>query len=160
MSEALEQTPLNLAQEEIAEIQSEKGFYTLTESEQKTTILEIEEKYENSSRINPFKTSHVEDFNFWYFLIGIIGIMYGTMSWQGSQAYNASAKSAHEAKMGAVLAGFRGYPQTLFFLFAPIAIYVFMNHIDYQSISASVNTSLEQFSTDALKTPMRAPLVL
>ena len=160
VSEALEQTPLKLAQEEIAEIQSEKGFYTLTESEQKTTILEIEEKYENSSRINPFKTSHVEDFNFWYFLIGIIGIMYGTMSWQGSQAYNASAKSAHEAKMGAVLAGFRGYPQTLFFLFAPIAIYVFMNHIDYQSISASVNTSLEQFSTDALKTQMRAPLVL
>ena len=30
----------------------------------------------------------------WYFLIGIIGIMYGAMSWQGSQAYNSSAKSA------------------------------------------------------------------
>ena len=28
---------------------------------------EIREKYENSSRINPFRTSHVEDFNFWYF---------------------------------------------------------------------------------------------
>jgi len=160
VTEALEQTPLKLAQEEIADVQSEKGFFSLRESEQKTKILEIEEKYENSSRINPFKTSHVDDFNFWYFLIGIIGIMYGTMSWQGSQAYNASAKSAHEAKMGAVLAGFRGYPQTLFFLFAPITIYVFMNHIDYQSISVSVNTSLEQFSTDALKTQMRAPLVL
>ena len=160
VTEALEQTPLKLAQEEIADVQSEKGFFSLRESEQKTKILEIEEKYENSSRINPFKTSHVEDFNFWYFLIGIIGIMYGTMSWQGSQAYNASAKSAHEAKMGAVLAGFRGFPQTLFFLFAPITIYVFMNHIDYQSISVSVNTSLEQFSTDALKTQMRAPLIL
>ena len=160
VTEALEQTPIKLAQKEIVEIQSERGFYALRESEQNAKILEIEEKFENSSMINPFKTSHVEDFNFWYFLIGIIGIMYGTMSWQGSQAYNASAKSAHEAKMGAVLAGFRGYPQTLFFLFAPITIYVFMNHIDYQSISVSVNTSLEQFSTDALKTQMRAPLVL
>jgi len=160
VTEALEQTPIKLAQEEIAEIQSGKGFSDLSQSEQNNKILEIEEKYENSSRINPFKTSHVEDFNFWYFLIGIIGIMYGQMSWQGSQAYNASAKSAHEAKMGAVLAGFRGFPQTLFFLFAPIAIYVFMNHADYQSVSVSVNTSLEQFNTDAVRTQMRAPLVL
>ena len=61
----------------------------------------------------------MEDFNFWYFLIGIIGILYGSMSWQGSQAYNSSAKSAHEAKMGSVLAGFRGLPQGLFFLLVP-----------------------------------------
>ena len=53
--------------------------------------------------------------------------MYSSMSWQGSQAYNSSAKSAHEAKMGSVLAGFRGLPQGLFLL-VPVLIYVFMNH--------------------------------
>ena len=160
VTEALEQTPIKLAEEEITDIQKQKDFYSLNQFEQNEKIIEIREKYENSSRINPFKTSHVEDFNFWYFLIGIIGIMYGTMSWQGSQAYNASAKSAHEAKMGAVLAGFRGFPQALFFLFVPIAIYVFMNHADYHSISLSVNTSLDQFNSDALRTQMRAPIVL
>ena len=160
VSEALEQTPVRLAQEEIAKIQSEPAFLEMPESEKNNKIKAINEKFENSSRINPFKTSHVDDFNFWYFLIGVIGIMYGTMSWQGTQAYNASAKSAHEAKMGAVLAGFRGFPQTLFFLFAPITIYVFMNHADYQSLAVSVNTSLEQLSTDSLRTQLRAPLVL
>ena len=54
-------------------------------------------------RINPFKTSHVEDFNFGYFLIGLIGIMYGALSWRAH--YSSSAKNAHEAKMGSVLAG-------------------------------------------------------
>ena len=160
VTEALEETPIKLAQKEIAKIKLEEDYNFLSESEQKEKIREIQEIYENSSRINPFKTSHVEDFNFWYFLIGIIGIMYGTMSWQGSQAYNSSAKSAHEAKMGAVLAGFRGFPQAIFFLFAPIAIYVFMNHVDYQSISLSVNTSLDQFNSDSLRTQMRAPIVL
>ena len=75
---------------------------------------------ENASLINPFKTSHVEDFNFWYFLIGVVGVLYGAMSWQGTQAYNSSAKSAHEAKMGGVLGNWRGFPQGLFLLFVPI----------------------------------------
>ena len=55
------------------------------------------------SKINPFHTSEVENFNFWYFCIGVLGVLYGAMSWQGTQGYNASAKSAHEAKMGGVL---------------------------------------------------------
>ena len=160
ITEAMEQTPVKLAQEEIIKTKSDLSFSKLTETEQNIKIENINEKYENSSRINPFKTSHVEDFNFWYFLIGIVGVMYGTMSWQGRQAYNASAKSAHEAKMGGVLTGFRGIPQALFFLFAPITIYVFMNHVDYQSLAVSVNSSIDQLATDSLRTQLRAPLVL
>ena len=160
ISEALEQTPLKLAQEEIVKVQSEESFIKLTQIEQTEQIDEINIRYENSSRINPFKTSHVEDFNFWYFLIGIIGVMYGTMSWQGTQAYNASAKSAHEAKMGGVLAGFRGLPQGLFFLFIPIVIYVFMNHPDYQSVSTAVNATLDGLGTDSLKSQLRGPMAL
>ncbi len=160
VSEALEQTPITLAQEEIANLESNESFQALPEVEQVQKIHQINEVYENSSRINPFKTSHVEDFNFWYFLIGIFGVLYGTMSWQGTQAYNSSAKSAHEAKMGSVLAGFRGLPQGLFFLFVPITIYVFMNHPDYQSVAASVNASLDGIGTDTLRTQLRSSLVL
>ncbi|HIB06153.1 MAG TPA: sodium:solute symporter, partial [Candidatus Marinimicrobia bacterium] len=160
VEESLEQTPIKLAHEEIESLQSDQSFSGLTEMEQNKQINEINEKYENSSRINPFKTSHVEDFNFWYFLIGIIGIMYSSMSWQGAQAYNSSAKSAHEAKMGAVLAGFRGLPQGLFFLLVPVLIYVFMNHADYQSVADTVNFSLGELETETLKSQMRGPLVL
>ena len=160
VEESLEQTPIKLAHEEIESLQSDQSFSGLTEMEQNKQINEIDEKYENSSRINPFKTSHVEDFNFWYFLIGIIGIMYSSMSWQGAQAYNSSAKSAHEAKMGAVLAGFRGLPQGLFFLLVPVLIYVFMNHADYQSVADTVNLSLGELETETLKSQMRGPLVL
>ena len=160
VSEALEQTPKNLAKEEIKKLEMEESFLALSSIEKDEKIQEIHIRYENSSRINPFKTSHVEDFNFWYFLIGIIGVMYGTMSWQGTQAYNASAKSAHEAKMGGVLAGFRGLPQGLFFLFVPVVIYVFMNHPDYQSVATSVNATLDGLGSDTLKSQLRGPMVL
>ena len=160
VSESLEQTPLKLAREEIADLRLEDSFQEMTEDEQKNKIFEINNKYENSSRINPFKTSHVEDFNFWYFLIGIIGVMYGTLGGQGSQGYNSSAKSAHEAKMGSVLAGFRGLPQGLFMFLVRVLVYVFMNHPDYQSVADSVNSSLAGLSTDTLRSQMRAPFVL
>ena len=160
VSHSLEQTPLKLAKEEITKLQGDEAYIKLSDKEKEKRKNEIDEKYENSSRINPFKTSNVEDFNFWYFLIGIIGIMYGTMGWQGSQAYNSSAKSAHEAKMGSVLAGFRGLPQGLFFLLVPVLIYVFMNHADYASVAASVELSLQDLETDTLRSQMRGPIVL
>jgi len=160
VTDSLEQTPIKLAREEVEKLQYDDAFMALSEVNQEERKSEINERHENSSRINPFKTSHVEDFNFWYFLIGIIGIMYGSMSWQGSQAYNSSAKSAHEAKMGSVLAGFRGLPQGLFFLLVPILLYVFMNHADYQSIASSVDLSLQGLDTDTLRSQMRGPLVL
>ena len=160
VSESLEQTPLKLARQEIADLKVEDSFRQLSEEEQNKKIFDINNKYENSSRINPFKTSHVEDFNFWYFLIGIIGVMYGTLGWQGSQGYNSSAKSAHEAKMGSVLAGFRGLPQGLFMFLVPVLVYVFMNHPDYQAVADSVNSSMSGLSTDTLRSQMRAPFVL
>jgi len=160
VSESLEQTPIKLAREEVQSLQQESSFQMLPQMEKDTKVAGINEKYENSSRINPFKTSQVEDFNFWYFLIGIIGVMYGTLGWQGSQGYNSSAKSAHEAKMGSVLAGFRGLPQGLFMFLVPVLVYVLMNHPDYQAVADAVNSSLDKISTDTLRTQLRAPFVL
>ena len=160
VSDSLQDTPIKLAKEEIQNLRNDDSFQSLTLDEQSSKINEINVKFENSSRINPFKTSHVEDFNFWYFLIGIIGVMYGALSWQGSQGYNSSAKNAHEAKMGVVLAGWRGVPQGMFMFLVPVLVYVLMNHPDYQYIADSVNNSLASLSSDTLKGQMRAPFVL
>ena len=83
--------------------------------------------------------------------------MYSSMSWQGSQAYNSSAKSAHEAKMGSVLAGFRGLPQGTFLPLVPVLLYVYMNH-PFTHIASAVNLSLSELDTDTLKSQMRGPI--
>jgi len=38
----------------------------------------------NQSMINPFETSQAENFNIWYFLIGLLGAIYGVRAWQGN----------------------------------------------------------------------------
>jgi SSS family solute:Na+ symporter len=115
---------------------------------------------ENASLINPFKTSQVEDFNLWYFLIGVVGVIYGAMSWQGTQAYNASARSAHEAKMGGVLSNWRGFPQGLFLLFVPIVAYTVMHHPDYSALAGSVNDVIGPAGNEAIQSQLRTPVLL
>ena len=160
VSDSLKNTPVKLAAEEVDKLNNEESFKILDDEEKRKKILEIKDKYENSSLINPFKTSRVEDFNLTYFLIGLIGMFYGTLSWQGHQAYNSSAKSAHEAKMAAVLGDIRWKPQGLFIFLVPVLTYVFMNHTDYTLVAESVNSSLDSLDSETLKSQMRAPIVL
>ena len=160
ITDSLKDTPLKLAEEDIKKLKEEDSFNFLSEQDKLNKIESINDKYQNSSLINPFKTSQVEDFNLTYFLIGLIGMFYGTLSWQGHQAYNSSAKSAHEAKMAAVLGDIRWKPQGLFIFLVPVLTYVFMNHPDFQSIADSVNVTMNSLETETLKSQMRAPVVL
>jgi SSS family solute:Na+ symporter len=115
----------------------------------------------NASLINPFKTGSTKDYNFWYFFIGMIGVIYGKLSWQGTQAYNASAKSAHEAKMGDVLANWRGIPQWgLFLVFVPIIAYTFLHHQAFAGPAAAIQPILNGLSSDALRSQLTVPLAL
>jgi len=115
----------------------------------------------DASLINPFKTGSTKDYNFWYFFIGMIGVIYGKLSWQGTQAYNASAKSAHEAKMGDVLANWRGIPQWgLFLVFVPIIAYTFLHHQAFAGQAAAIQPILNGLGSDALRSQLTVPLVL
>ena len=115
----------------------------------------------DASLVNPFRTGSTKDYNFWYFLIGMIGVIYNKLSWQGTQAYNASAKSAHEAKMGDVLANWRGIPQWgLFLVFVPIVAYTFWHGQAFAASAASVKPVLDGLATEALRTQLTVPVAL
>jgi SSS family solute:Na+ symporter len=115
---------------------------------------------DNASLINPFKTSHVEDFNFWYFLIGVCGVIYNTMSWQGTQGYNASARNAHEARMGAVLTNWRWAPRNLVVLLIPVVAFTVMQHADFAGEAGAVRQVLDGVESEAVQNQLRVPLVL
>jgi SSS family solute:Na+ symporter len=114
----------------------------------------------DASLINPFKTSQVKDFNFWYFLIGVFGNVYGTMSWQGTQGYNSSARTAHEAKMSGALSMWRGMSQALFLMFVPIVAYTVMHHPDFAHLATRVDQGLAGVGGEAIRSQLRIPLVL
>ncbi len=112
------------------------------------------------SKINPFDTGFVADFNFKYFLIGVIGLFYGAMSWQGTQAYNSSARTAHEGKMGGVLGLWRGRSQDVFMTLIPILVFTVLHHPQWMGFADGVNQQLSTIDNQAVANQMRAPLVL
>lgn len=115
----------------------------------------------DASLINPLHTTQVEDFNFWYFLIGVAGVVYGKLSWQGTQGYNTSARSAHEAKMGDVLSNWRNIPQyALFLVFVPVIAYTVMHQPEYSVEASSVQNILLEIDSAAIKSQLTVPLVL
>ncbi|HEX2982920.1 MAG TPA: hypothetical protein VHO28_05180 [Ignavibacteriales bacterium] len=114
----------------------------------------------DASLINPYKTSKVPDFNFWYFLINVVGVIYVKLSWQGNQGFNSSAKSAHEAKMGEVLGNLRDIPKWLFLVFIPIIAYTVLHHADFAGVAQSVNNTLPTVGAPAIQNQLRIPLVL
>jgi solute:Na+ symporter, SSS family len=114
----------------------------------------------DASLLNPFKTSAVPDFNFWYFLIGAFGVIYGQMSWQGTQAYNASAKSAHEAKMSQALAMWKQMPQLLFLLFGSLVVYTLLHHPDFAGLAGKVEGAMTGIDREALRSQLRPSLTL
>ncbi len=114
----------------------------------------------DQSLINPFDTSQVQHFNLKYFLIGVITNIYVVYSWQGTQGYNASAKSAHEAKMAGVLSNWRGYPQVFLLLIMPIVAYTIMHHVDFSSVAANVNGVLDSTGSNTMKGQLTVPLAI
>jgi len=114
----------------------------------------------DASLLNPFRTAKVPDFNLGYFLIGVLGAFYGTMAWQGTQAYNASAASAHEAKMAQVLNNWRILPQSLMLLVLPLVAYTVLHHPDFAGAAEAVRGTLATVPNEALHGQLRTPLVL
>ena len=113
-----------------------------------------------ASMINPFKTGKINDFNFFYFFIGAISIVYGRMAWQGGQGYACSAKNAHESRMGGILGEWRGLVIMLLLLMLPIAVYVVMNNPAFASVAAEAQQVLSGIENPAIQKQMTVPIVL
>ena len=115
---------------------------------------------QGQSLINPFDSQKIQNFNIWYIIITIVGLAYNWMGWQGAQAFNSSAKHAHEARMAKVLGNWRSISQQLFFIFIPICAYTVMNNADFSSTAALVNGTLDKIGVAEDRFQMISPAVL
>ena len=112
------------------------------------------------SLLHPFHTKEAEDFNIFFYLIGAFFSFYCCMIWQGSQGYNASAKSPHEARMGQILGTWRVIGQSLFMMLLPVCVYVFMHHANYEANAAAVRESLAGIENPQIRDQMTTPLAM
>lgn len=120
----------------------------------------LAERPPGSSYTNPFDTAYVEDFNFWFFLIGVMIFVYNMFSWQGTQGYNASASSAHEARMGQVLTNWRQLPQMMFLLLIGVCAYTVMNNPEFALTAEGIRDALSAEDNENVQSQLTVPMVL
>ena len=113
------------------------------------------------SMLNPFDTSAAADFNIWYVLIGIFGMIYGTLGWQGGQGFRSAAASPHEAKMGGILGNWRTIAGTVTLTLLGICAFTYMTHPHFAEGAALVNAQLQTIDGGPqIQAQMRVPVAL
>lgn len=115
---------------------------------------------EGKSLVHPFRAGAVEDFNIGYYLIGVFMVVYTTRAWQGSSAYNASARTPHEARMAGILGNWRAIAQGMAVLMMPLCVFAVMHNPVFAEQAASINAELSQLSDPAIKNQMTVPIGL
>ena len=123
----------------------------------------LREAAKGKSMLNPFDTAKVKNFNIWFYLIIVFNMFYGTMAWQGSQAYHSSGITPHEQKMGAIIGGWRILLQTATVLLLALCALTFLQHPQYAEQASGANRMLETLragDTPQLATQQRVPIAL
>lgn len=100
----------------------------------------------DASLVNPFRAKNVEDFNMWYFLIGIFGYIINYISWQGSQGYRCSAINAKEQKIGQALNYLRTFTQTILVVIVSICVYTVLHHPDFSHQATRLQASVSRIA--------------
>lgn len=113
-----------------------------------------------ASKVNPFDTARAEDFNLSFFLIALFGRFYSYMSWQGSQGYNASARTPHEARMARVLSQWRATFIILIPMIFALSTYVLINGSGHEVVSAQIQAELAHIPDAQIQTQMTVPIAL
>lgn len=109
------------------------------------------------SMVNPFDTFAIQDFNIWFALMGMFIATYTTMAWQQSHAFNSSALSPHESRMGSILGNWRGFAQSVMLNLLALCTVIYLARPD---VAAAVQATVSQVSGTTLQNQMRSPLAL
>jgi solute:Na+ symporter, SSS family len=112
------------------------------------------------SKLNPFDTGSLPDFNPFFFVILMFLSIYNYMVWQGSQGYNSSAINPHEAKMANILAQFRSGVTYLLIPLAAICAYVLINAPINEAATLATEAKLAQIGDAQIAKQMTTAVAL
>ncbi len=114
----------------------------------------------DASHLNPFHTSKVQDFNFWFYLIGMFGTFYTYQSWQGAQGFFSSARTPHEQKMGGIIALWRAMPHYAALMLVSLAALVVLRLPEYAQQAESIQATLATIPSETIQGQMRVPIAM
>jgi SSS family solute:Na+ symporter len=114
----------------------------------------------DASMLNPFHTAGVQDFNAWFYLIGIFLSTYGFQTWLGAQGFMTSARNPHEQRMGNLISGWRRAPLYLIGIVLPLAAFTVMHLPQYAGLASGINADIHRIGSTTLQNEMSVPIAL
>ncbi|MCU0793300.1 MAG: sodium:solute symporter, partial [Opitutaceae bacterium] len=124
------------------------------------TISALSATAPGKSLLDPFDQQDISDFNFWFFAIIAFKSFYNCIGWQGTQGYNAAARTPHEAKMARVLSEWRNGVTYLMLMLLPIAAYVILHHQGYGTEAAAARATLDGITDPQINSQLTVPVAL
>ncbi|MEI9998950.1 MAG: sodium:proline symporter [Verrucomicrobiota bacterium] len=112
------------------------------------------------SFVNPFDSFGLRDFNIWYCLIMLFGMIYKSMAWQNQGAYTGAAITPHESRMGVILGGWRGMGNGVIVTLLAVCAMTFLAHPDFAAQSASAKAEIARIPGDTIREQMRIPIAV
>ncbi|HEY8967396.1 MAG TPA: hypothetical protein VIM58_13180 [Candidatus Methylacidiphilales bacterium] len=112
------------------------------------------------SLVNPFDSMGLKDFNLWYVLMGMFLNLYGTMAWQYGGSYGSAALSAHEGRMGGILASWRGMGKAAVVTLLGLCAMTYLQHPDFASASAPARAEIAAIGDAKVQSQMEIPVAL
>ncbi|MCX6935665.1 MAG: hypothetical protein NTZ01_05690 [Verrucomicrobia bacterium] len=112
------------------------------------------------SLLNPFDSMGLKDFNIWYVLMGLFGTVYRMMAWQNQGAYTTAAVTAHESRMGGIMASWKGLGNGAVITLLAVCAMTYLAHSDFAVQSTAVKTEVSQISEPQLQAQMTLPIAV
>ena len=112
------------------------------------------------SMLNPFDSSANADFNVWYVVVQIVLATYGTLAWQNASAYNAAARTPHEARISQILSRWRDMGKICVATLLAIAAITYLHHPAFAAASASARDAIAGVADPRVREQMTIPIAL
>ncbi len=112
------------------------------------------------SLINPFHSTGLKDFNIGYVLMGMFLSLYGTMAWQFQSAYNSASLTAHESRMGGILASWRGTGKAAVVVLLGLCGMTYLQSPDFAAQAVSSHAAIAQIQDPQTREQMEIPIAL
>ena len=112
------------------------------------------------SLLNPFDSMGLKDFNIWFVLMGIGAGIYRTMAWQNQGAYSTAAVTAHESRMGGIMASWKGLGNGAVITLLAVCAMTYLAHPDFSVQSAAVQAEVSQIAQPQLQSQMTIPIAV
>lgn len=99
------------------------------------------DRVQGESFLNPYDLSKLRDFNLFFLVVAVFGMIIHRASWLGAGSTGA-AKSPHEQKMAGLLGAWRGSVTGIFYVLIAVTIITLMNHQNWAPQAKSIRDNV------------------